>query len=168
MQILILNESNEVVAIEGAIPEKGAYPEGYQVIEDESDIPVSLPRIDEVDGEMQMMIPGMVWEFSLELLKRRKIARLKELCEAEILQGVDSDALGSYHHYDCDPQEQLNISNAVQYSTIVGFAEIKCTDSSGTKAFRVHTKEQVEAVFQAGAAYIHECRKRYAAMLEKV
>jgi len=167
MRILILNESNEVVAIESSLPAPGAYAENYQFVEDSSNRPVSLPSVEIVDG-VPRTIPGTVWEFSLAELKARKLERLKEACEAEILQGITSDALGTTHHYDCDPQEQLNIANAVQYANITGFAEIKCTDASGTKAFRVHTKAQVEAVFQAGATHIHQCRKRYAALIEKL
>lgn len=81
-----------------------------------------------------------------ELLTRRYQAKIEEInkaCETAILQGFESDALGSPHRYSSTLEDQLNLTGAIQRGSAIPFP---CWNVEGSKAFRNHSIEQLQQV----------------------
>ena len=83
----------------------------------------------------------------LETTKSDKKSELNSRCEALIVSGFTSDALGTTHTYQSDRDDQMNLIGVVSGGTGGHF---KCTDSQGVTAFVPHTAEQMSQVLQDG------------------
>lgn len=94
------------------------------------------------------------------LLKKSKDNIVNEIgkqCETAIISGFPSQALGSEHFYQSDRDDQINLMGLV---TAGNDDLLKCglknDDETITWEWKPHTKEQLKAVFDDGAAYKKE------------
>lgn len=78
-----------------------------------------------------------------------KIAALSTACEAAIVSGFTSTALGTSHTYQSDRDDQLNLIGAVSAAADIPF---KCADETGAWDYRLHTAAQIRQVLSDGAA----------------
>lgn len=81
--------------------------------------------------------------------KTAKNAEINAACEAAIVGGFASSALGSPHTYDSELEDQLNLIGAVGLGTDLPY---RCADAVGVKEFRLHTAAQLKQVAADGAA----------------
>lgn len=89
--------------------------------------------------------------------KQSKIAALSAACKQAIIDGFDSDALGTTHHYPAKDTDQTNllgrvIQARINIDTPDWTAKFWCADSGGVWDMRPHTAAQMIAVGEAGAA----------------
>lgn len=78
-----------------------------------------------------------------------RIAVISSACEAAIISGFPSSALGADHTYQSDRDDQLNLIGAVSAAADMLF---KCADATGAWAYRLHTAAQLRQVLTDGAA----------------
>ncbi|WP_300224028.1 hypothetical protein [uncultured Helicobacter sp.] len=93
-----------------------------------------------------------------EAIKQMKVSlestKSKLLDEAKkIVSGITlfkSDVLGKEHWYDMQEQDQINLSQAREYLSLMPDAKVKirCTDTSNVKDNVEHTKEQINKLFE--------------------
>lgn len=70
------------------------------------------------------------------LVHAAKVIEINGACEATIIGGFWSSALGSAHQYSSQLDDQLNLTGAVVRGVDMPYA---CRDPLGVKAFRPHT-----------------------------
>lgn len=80
-----------------------------------------------------------------------KLAELNAACNAAILAGFTSDALGSPHTYDFDYDAQINLGGMLNAITAGLVSEPVMWKASGIP--QPHTFEKFKAVFSAGLAH---------------
>ena len=85
----------------------------------------------------------------LDVLKTRKAAELGAACQAEIVAGFSSAALGAEHTYDSKLEDQINLVGA---AALAGPVAYTCTDGAGVKTSRAHTAAEIAQVLADGAA----------------
>ncbi|WP_353214703.1 hypothetical protein [Salinisphaera hydrothermalis] len=78
-----------------------------------------------------------------------KIAEINAACEAAIVSGFTSDALGKTYTYRSRRDDQVNLMGAAMSGTDTQF---KCADADGLYAMRDHTAAQIKQVFADGVA----------------
>lgn len=90
----------------------------------------------------------------LEKEKKKKLLNINTLCEAAIVGGFTSSALGSVHVYQSDRDDQINLIGLV---TAGADDLLKCgvDDGNGniTWDWKQHTAAQLKAVFDDGALF---------------
>lgn len=94
----------------------------------------------------------------LEITKNKKIQELSDKCEAAIIAGFESSAVGEPHVYDSEAVDQINLIGAVA-STAPTPAEpmgypiyYACRDvTTGAKEYHEHTHFQLRQVLADGA-----------------
>jgi hypothetical protein len=96
---------------------------------------------------------------SLDALKARKLAQMRERCSTQIMAGFVSSALGVLHIYPAKQQDQTNLAGSVIDSLIPGLPDdwatpFWCADEAGVWEFRPHTAAQIQRVGQDGKAAI--------------
>ena len=96
---------------------------------------------------------------SLEQAKAEQTALVSAACQAAILAGFSSSALGSLHQYPAQMVDQQNLSASVLASLMPGLASgwttpFWCADSSGNWSYADHTAAQIQRVGQDGKAAI--------------
>jgi hypothetical protein len=101
----------------------------------------------EVPGENSVW-DGQGWVDDMATLLANKIIELNAACEAKIISGFDSVALGSSYTYQSDRDDQLNLIGVVASGVDQVF---KCQDSNGDWDYRPHTIEQLTVVLNDGA-----------------
>lgn len=89
----------------------------------------------------------------------RKVEQLKAACQASILAGFTSDALGDLHLYPAKPLDQANLVASVTAALLSDGIEgwetpFWCQDEAGAWAFVLHTSSQIKQVGLAGKASI--------------
>jgi hypothetical protein len=77
------------------------------------------------------------------LLHASKVTEINSACEATIIGGFWSSALGAAHQYSSQLDDQLNLTGSVLRGADMPYA---CRDQQGLKAFRVHTVAQLRQV----------------------
>lgn len=84
----------------------------------------------------------------LSLTKTELLNKTKEMTERIII--FKSDVLGQMHYYDMDKEDQLNLSQAREYLSLMPDERVKirCTNLEGIKDNLEHTKEQVDQLFK--------------------
>lgn len=107
------------------------------------------------------------WEYDPDSARPAKAAKIASACEASILAGFTSAALGADYHYPSDMADQANLTASVMRSTLSddSGAEIfpfKCADSAGEWLFRPHTAAQIRQVGKDAYQHILELRQRNA------
>lgn len=89
---------------------------------------------------------------------QRQIEDVSRACEADIVSGFTSSALGTEHAYQSDRDDQLNLVGAVSTGTDMTF---KCKDSNGVWDYKLHTTAQLQQVMNDGAASKHLKLERF-------
>ena len=89
---------------------------------------------------------------SLKEMKTSKLTSLNTFCEAAIVGGFTSSALGSEHTYQSDRDDQVNLMGLV---TAGNDDVLKCFDGY-TWNWKQHTVSQLKKVFNDGAAFKKE------------
>jgi len=105
--------------------------------------------------------------------KSEQIAALSAACQASILAGFKSSALGSLHIYPAKTTDQLNLSASVLASLMPGLppnweTPFWCADEVGDWAFAPHTAAQIQQVGQDGKAAIIAAIMRNQQLASKV
>ena len=98
---------------------------------------------------LEVPAPGQVWKNGdwvddvpkvLAALHREQTDAINRDCEAAIMAGFWSDALGSPHFYTTQWDDQLNLLGAAMRGLEIPYP---CRDEQGAKVFRPHTPEQL-------------------------
>lgn len=98
--------------------------------------------------------------------KDAKLAEISAACNAAILAGFTSDALGSPHSYEFGTDDQINLGgmlNAITAGIVTGSIVWK---ASGVP--KSHTVEQFKGVFAAGLQHKNNCIARLWALKSQV
>lgn len=85
-----------------------------------------------------------------EAPKNVKREEINMACEAAIVGGFQSSALGSPHTYDSSRDDQLNLVGAANASIDMPYT---CTDANGVKTEVLHTAAQLKQVYLDGIAF---------------
>lgn len=88
-----------------------------------------------------------------------KIAELTDDCQATILGGYTSSALGAVYTYPSKPTDQQNMIASVLASLLPGVSAdwttpFWCADTSGNWAMRLHTPAQIQQVGADGKTHV--------------
>jgi len=86
----------------------------------------------------------------LALEKSYHIEQLNAACQAAIVGGFVSAALGVPHTYDSNIEDQLNLIGAKGAGIDMPY---KCADTAGLKTERLHTAVQIQQVFFDGVRW---------------
>jgi hypothetical protein len=97
-----------------------------------------------VNGKLQP--PGEL----LPQLHERKLQEIDRACEAVIIAGFSSSALGTPHAYSSEIHDQLNLTGAVQTGLDLPHP---CRNEDGTREFLMHTSAQLQEVGRDLAVY---------------
>lgn len=109
------------------------------------------------DGSNVVAPPAPTAAALLAQAQASQIQILSAACQAEILAGFTSSALGSAYTYPAKPTDQQNLSASVLASLMPGLAStwttpFWCADASGVWAMRAHTAAQIQQVGIDGKA----------------
>lgn len=98
-----------------------------------------------------------------------RIAALSSDCEAAIVGGFSSAALGTPHTYQSDRDDQTNLLGSHATATATGQSvPHKCQDAAGTWAYRLHTPAQMTQVLADGAAVKLQHLQHFGALRDQV
>lgn len=95
----------------------------------------------------------------------RRIAALSADCEAAIVSGFISNALGAPHRYQSDRDDQVNLVGAATAGVDMPF---KCSDEDGVWAYRLHSSAQLQQVLADGARVKLGYLQRFATLRAQV
>lgn len=120
------------------IDRTGPLPSGYTF---------SVPEPHQVwkDGQWVDDMPAV-----LVRLHQERTDEVNAGCAATITGGFASEALGEFHRYSSDLDDQLNLTGAVVRNQPMPYA---CRNSEGIKEFRPHTAEQLRQVGEDFTAF---------------
>lgn len=90
---------------------------------------------------------------TLEQVKQAKEEEINYACEAAIIGGFESSALGEPYTYDSDIEDQINLIGAVIAAGSGLSIEYKCYDNQGVKSWVEHTPIQMQQVYMDGLVY---------------
>jgi hypothetical protein len=130
------------------------------------DITVSIenPEIDIADYVAQLY-PGATYAEVTVFgqMKLAKVAALTAACQAAIVGGYQSSALGTEHTYPSGITDQINMMGSVTASLLPdvgsGWATpFWCSDQAGDWQFRSHGPEQIRAAGADGKAHVVTCQ----------
>jgi hypothetical protein len=98
----------------------------------------------------------------LASVKASQTAIVSAACQATIVAGFTSSALGAAHTYPAKPTDQQNLNASVVASILPGVAAdwttpFWCADYTGTWAYVMHTAAQIQQVGVDGKAEILAC-----------
>lgn len=96
---------------------------------------------------------------SIDILKAERIAVLRVACEAEIVGGFASDALGEMHTYPSDVKAQINLMGSVTDSLMPDLPADWSTpfwvcDAQGNWKWEAHTAAQIQQAGRDGKAAV--------------
>jgi hypothetical protein len=92
---------------------------------------------------------------SIADVKATRLAEISSACEAEIIAGFESSALGQAYTYPCKLTDQSNLMASVSAAREPGLpdtwrAPFWCQDASGAWSYQFHTAEQIRQVGMDG------------------
>ena len=98
-----------------------------------------------------------------------QLASLRAECDAAILAGYVSSALGAVYLYPSSTTDQINMMGSVTASMLPGLAAgwstpFWCKDNSGVWAMRPHTASQIRQAGNDGKAWVLTCQQKLAAL----
>ncbi|WP_233707349.1 hypothetical protein [Helicobacter cetorum] len=95
---------------------------------------------------------------------------INQICDTKILEGFNSDALGSLHHYDMRLEDQLNINALASANLGSPFrcAKVLEDNTLGPKTYKEHTKAEIRKVFADGLRFKSEILNFYGAEKERL
>lgn len=109
--------------------------------------PADKVMVPDVNGDPVIVDKTLLFA-DLVVDKRKEIS---DACEAAILAGFESAALGDVHQYPSDRDDQLNLSGTIQRSQLplaqpTDLYPFKCSLDGGAMVFRPHTAAQIQQV----------------------
>lgn len=121
----------------------------------------------EANDATQMIVNGLVVNkppvppppFSIADARAIKSATISIACEAFIVAGYSSDALGTTHLYPAKDRDQSNMIASVTDSynptnTLLWQTPFWCRDTNGDWAYKMHTRSQIQKAGSDGKANI--------------
>ena len=110
---------------------------------------------------------------SLAAVSSAQLTSLNKACEAQILAGFSSTALGAAYTYPSNTTDQLNLSGTIQRSMLPGVLAtdlfpFTCADAAGVWAFRPHTPAQIQQVGKDAYAAILAARVKNKTLQDQV
>lgn len=92
---------------------------------------------------------------SLDDVKAAQVLKINQACEAAIIGGFESSALGALHTYPCKLTDQANLQASVSVAREPGLpaewrAPFWCRDAAGQWSYQLHTAEQIRQVGMDG------------------
>ncbi|WP_104761459.1 hypothetical protein [Helicobacter cetorum] len=131
------------------------------------DIILNLPNNENIDESefLNRLKENYLCVKKIELEKK-----INEKCDALILEGFDSNALGEIHHYDMRLEDQLNIQALASASLGSPFRCAKVLEDGklANKTYKEHTAEQIKKVFADGLRFKSEILNTYGAIKERL
>ena len=128
--------------------------------------------LDVVGGQLVVIpVPVMTAEQLLINAKAGKTNEIKAACDAAIIAGINSSALGQAHSYPTGRDDQLNLNGLVTESLLSGSGDAYkfwCADVNGVWERRVHTKSQIQTVGKAVANHVKEQQEKYEQKLSEI
>lgn len=120
------------------------------------------------DGET--FTPPSTPPADIETLRTAKIADLTAACQATILGGFTSAALGAPHQYPSQFTDQINLMGSVTASLLPDVPEgwetpFWCADSAGVWLMRPHTAPQIQHAGRDGKGHVLACQQALDALL---
>ena len=114
----------------------------------------------------QEYLPDDSIELLLKKAQTAKVAELNIACEADVVNGFVSNALGSGHTYKSSRDDQLNLIGAKAAGTDT---PLYCRPDGGEWEWVNHTSAQVQQVLDDGktikTALLQQCRTKKAQVL---
>ncbi|MGG7555027.1 hypothetical protein [Pseudomonas sp. ES3] len=112
---------------------------------------VDYDQLGELPAELTALaMPGAGYEWKdggwlkcAALIHGEQTGLINLACQAQILGGFSSDALGALHQYSSQMDDQLNLTGVILRGLDSPYA---CRDEAGTKEFRGHTFAQLRQV----------------------
>lgn len=100
----------------------------------------------------------------IETLRTTKITDLTAACQATILGGFTSAALGAPHQYPSQFTDQINLMGSVTESLLPDVPEgwvtpFWCADEGGVWLMRLHSAEQIRQAGRDGKAHVLACQQ---------
>lgn len=100
----------------------------------------------------------------IEALRTTKITDLTAACQATILGGFTSGALGTPHQYPSQFTDQINLMGSVTESLLPDVPEgwvtpFWCADEGGVWLMRLHSAEQIRHAGRDGKAHVLACQQ---------
>ncbi|PLY08407.1 MAG: hypothetical protein C0625_02130 [Arcobacter sp.] len=137
---------------------------GQKVYSAETKAEETVNYLSEIKDGFTLLVPGefdkwngSAWEADINLIKSTKLSTINTSCETAIVSGFASSALGIEHFYQSDRDDQINLMGLVTAgSDDLLKCGLKNDDETITWEWKPHTKEQLKAVFDDGAAYKKE------------
>lgn len=151
---LILNSSNVAVGV-------------HAYGEPQTTLPANEVACTEAQAQNALqygVVNGVVTQL-LAPVQQAQIATIKAACQAQIVGGFSSSALGSAYNYPSDSVTQQNIQSAAQSGTSCG---IWCENSSGVWAFMTHTPTELTKLFSDMATFIQTQQQKYATLSNNI
>lgn len=122
---------------------------GRQIVMNGEDF-IYLDDMSKVSSEVILELESLF----LQKNKDNKTIQINEECEITIISGFPSSALGTFHTYQSDRDDQINLMGLVT----AGLDDLlKCgfknEDETITWEWKPHTKEQLKSAFDDGSTY---------------
>ena len=93
---------------------------------------------------------------TLSFVRKKHISIISNSCQAAILSGFKSNALGSTYSYPSNVTDQININNAV-----VSGGSLWCMNDQSEWSFMQHSPEQASVVQKNMITHIQSKQNRY-------
>lgn len=95
--------------------------------------------------------------------REAKLAVLSSACEAAIIGGFTSDALGAAHSYPSGITDQINLMGSVTDSLVPGLPDAWQTpfwvmDGDGVWSWKMHSATQIQQAGRDGKAHVVHCQ----------
>lgn len=112
-------------------------------------------------------------KYALPNAKELQTVLISQACQAAIVTGFTSSALGTEHTYPAKPIDQQNLSASVLASLMPGVAAdyrtpFWCADSTGEWAYEPHTAAQIQQVGTDGKEAILVCLTKNQELAAKI
>lgn len=110
---------------------------------------------------------------SIATLRASKSDQIRKACEAHILAGFESSALGAAYRYPSNDRDQVNLSGSVSRSILPAAQPgdaypFLCMDAGGVWDYRLHTAAQIQAVGAAAYDFILAARVKNATLQAQI
>ncbi|MGV1939539.1 hypothetical protein ACQZ5D_03620 [Agrobacterium sp. 22-211-1] len=125
-----------------------------------------------LDGQLSPPSPPTEAEL-LERARKIKIADLSAACEAAIVGGYQSNALGAVHTYPSNIKDQINMMGSVSDSLLPNLPADWITpfwvcDADGLWSWKMHNAPQIQQAGRNGKAHVVECQTALATLTASV
>lgn len=134
---------NEDVAVAVGNVENMGSVGGFLFVKSDTPLDAPFEEVQDLPLEVQEQMKA-----GLESTKAKLLDEAKKIVSN--ITYFRSEVLGQEHWYDMQEQDQINLSQAREYLSLMPDAKVKirCTDTNGVKDNVEHTKEQVNQLFE--------------------